>query len=194
MRLRSAILQVGFREYDPDVGAFLEDDPATALASLSTPASFQYAAQNPVDLVDPKGLWTIDPTSCSLEQKLDIVNAMNLALVMLWRCNMGCTVGNMFDKPNWIHVLLNAEWSCDGNPDAQPGKDAEGYSVTRWPCYYRTNRHVFLTPSAFTYQNKCLFAKLLAHEASHLPAVCSDEGWARAKSDQCFQCEPWRGK
>jgi uncharacterized protein RhaS with RHS repeats len=43
-----------FRDYDPQVGRFIESDPAGLYGGINT---YSYALSNPISLYDPYGLW-----------------------------------------------------------------------------------------------------------------------------------------
>ncbi|UWZ34801.1 hypothetical protein Drose_26920 [Dactylosporangium roseum] len=52
----TGLLDVGAREYDPDLGTFISPDPFVALDSPTTFNAYAYAGHNPITHSDPSGL------------------------------------------------------------------------------------------------------------------------------------------
>lgn len=114
-QLRSSLLDMRFRAYDPDNGLFLSTDPAEGRPEKpSTGHPFVYVSNNPTNLVDPLGAYEIG--TVALGAILVSVAAMFMVLgvfaclggkaprEMVLTCFMGALL-SLINAPAWLAIL-----------------------------------------------------------------------------------------
>ena len=57
-----------FRDYDPATGRYIESDPIGLRGGVNV---YNYAGENPVSHIDPKGLFTVDKECCKNDPDLE---------------------------------------------------------------------------------------------------------------------------
>jgi RHS repeat-associated protein len=109
------------RYYDPEIGRFLSGDPLGG--------GYGYAAGNPVNLVDPSGLWTI-------------CNQWDSAATLATGEHV-CAVSQEVDTVYTSQVVLNAEAGDWGSPiDVDDWKDGD------WACSQVCVSQIDLVPDS----------------------------------------------
>jgi RHS repeat-associated protein len=113
---RALVLHNWNRDYDSDIGRYMEDDPARS--PLTQAREYTYSGNAPLLETDPTGLAPkIDCVDPIRRQLLE--TAIYLALATIAHCKSGCAFGSNFLEPEWFSYrtrwmenILESHYQC----------------------------------------------------------------------------------